>query len=80
MKRDRKWAFVRTAIFLLLMQLTAGMTGGKLSLTWGTNIVCHLESATNVSPVSNWTAVTGASPPFSATPLSTVSFYRLASP
>jgi beta-glucanase (GH16 family) len=62
------------------LQLAGTVAGGKLSLTWQTNIVCHLESATNLSTPAVWTNVTGAIPPFSAVPLSTASFYRLVSP
>jgi beta-glucanase (GH16 family) len=62
------------------LRLTAAGGGGKLSLTWPTNIVCHLESATNLSRTADWTNVPGASPPFLAAPLSMASFYRLVSP
>jgi beta-glucanase (GH16 family) len=62
------------------LQLTAGVAGGNLSLTWPSNIVCHLESATNLSPASTWTSVAGAAPPFSVLPPSTAVFYRLVSP
>jgi beta-glucanase (GH16 family) len=62
------------------LQIAAAVAGGKLSLTWQTNIVCHLESATNLSATAMWTNVTGAISPFSAIPLSTASFYRLVSP
>ena len=62
------------------LQLTASLGGGKLHLTWPSNIVCHLESATNLSLASNWTNVAGAVTPFSVTPPSTAIFYRLASP
>ena len=62
------------------LQLTASLGVGKLHLTWPSNIVCHLESATNLSLASNWTNVAGAVTPFSVTPPSTAIFYRLASP
>jgi beta-glucanase (GH16 family) len=62
------------------LQLTAVLAGGNFSLTWSSNIVCHLESATNPSPASTWTSVAGAAPPFSVLPPSTPVFYRLASP
>jgi hypothetical protein len=62
------------------LQLAAAVVGGKLSLTWQTNIVCHLESASNLSATATWTNETGATPPFSAVPVSTASFYRLVSP
>lgn len=72
--------YVRLYNLTAPLQLTAGLGGGKLSLTWRTNIVCHLESATSLSAATSWTNVTGANPPFSAAPPSTASFYRLASP
>jgi beta-glucanase (GH16 family) len=72
--------YVRLYNVTVPLQLTAGAGGWKLSLTWRTNIVCHLESATNLSAAGNWTNVPGANPPFTAAPLSTASFYRLASP
>jgi beta-glucanase (GH16 family) len=72
--------YVRLYNLTAPLQLTADVDGGKLSLTWPTNIVCHLESATNVFAETNWTNVQGADSPFLAAPLSTASFYRLASP
>jgi beta-glucanase (GH16 family) len=62
------------------LQLTASLGDGRLSLTWPSNILCHLESATNFSAASSWTNVAGAAPPFSVTPLSAATFYRLVSP
>jgi hypothetical protein len=47
---------------------------------WPTNVVCHLESATNLSGGAEWTSVAAAHRPFLATTLSNASFYRLASP
>jgi hypothetical protein len=55
-------------------------SGGNLSLTWPSNIVCHLEAAANISPPSIWTAVPGAVPPYSIAPHATAVFYRLVSP
>jgi beta-glucanase (GH16 family) len=72
--------YVRLYNLTAPLQLTAGFGGGKLSLTWTTNVVCHLESAPTLSSSTNWTNVPGASPPFSATPLSAATFYRLTSP
>jgi beta-glucanase (GH16 family) len=62
------------------LQITAGQGGGKFSLTWPSNIVCHLESASSLSAASIWTNVAGAAPPFSVLPPSTTVFYRLVSP
>jgi beta-glucanase (GH16 family) len=72
--------YVRLYNLTAPLQLTAGLSGGKLLLTWPSNIVCHLESAANLSGASAWTNVAGAATPFSATPLSTAAFYRLSSP
>jgi beta-glucanase (GH16 family) len=72
--------FVRLYNFTGPLQIEADDGGGKLSLTWRTNIVCHLESATGLSEGTVWTDVPGAKPPFVATPGSTASFYRLVSP
>jgi beta-glucanase (GH16 family) len=72
--------YVRLYNLTAPLQLTAGFSGGKLSFSWPSNIVCHLESATNLSAGSTWTNVAGAAPPYSTTPPSTVAFYRLVSP
>jgi len=72
--------YVRLYNLTTSLQLTAGLSGGKLSLTWPSKIVCHLESATSLSATTSWTNVAGAVTPFSATPLGTVAFYRLVSP
>jgi beta-glucanase (GH16 family) len=72
--------YVRLYNLTTPLQLTAGLTGGKLSLTWPSNIVCHLESAATLSAASSWTNVPGAVSPFSTTPPATVVFYRLVSP
>jgi beta-glucanase (GH16 family) len=72
--------YVRLYNLTAPLQLTAGLNGEKLSLTWPSNIVCHLESATNISATTLWTNVPGAATPFSATPLGTAAFYRLVSP
>jgi len=72
--------YVRRYNLTAPLQLTAGLSGGNLSLTWPSNIVCHLESASNLSAASTWTNVAGAAPPFSVTPPSTIVYYRLVSP
>jgi beta-glucanase (GH16 family) len=77
---DMQVDYVRLYNLTAPLQLTAGLSGGKLSLTWPSNIVCHLESATNLSTTSIWSSVAGGSPPFSAAASSTAVFYRLVSP
>jgi beta-glucanase (GH16 family) len=71
--------YVRLYNLTAPLQLSAGLGGGKFLLTWPSNVVCHLESTTNLFAAA-WTNVSGAATPFSATPLSTAAFYRLASP
>jgi beta-glucanase (GH16 family) len=72
--------YVRLYNLTAPLQLAAAWSGGKVSLTWPSNIVCHLESATSLSAASAWTDVAGAAPPYSAPLPSTVTFYRLISP
>ena len=72
--------YVRLYNLTAPLQLTAGLGGGKLLLTWPSNVVCHLESAINLTAASVWTNVVGAVTPFSAAPLSNAAFYRLSSP
>jgi beta-glucanase (GH16 family) len=73
--------YVRVYNLTAPLQLTAGLVGGgKLSLAWPSDIVCHLQSTTNLYVAADWTNVTGAAPPFYTTPLSTAAFYRLVSP
>ncbi len=72
--------YVRVLNLTAPLQFSAEMDGGTLSLTWPTNILCHLESTGQLSPASNWVSVPGARPPYLATPRSTALFYRLASP
>ena len=47
--------YVRLYNLTAPLQLTAGLAGGKLLLTWPSNIVCHLESATSLLAASPWT-------------------------
>ncbi len=77
---DMQVDYVRLYNLTAPLQLTSSLSGGKLLLTWPSNIVCHLESTTNLSVASAWTNVAGAVTPFSVTPPSTAVFYRLASP
>jgi beta-glucanase (GH16 family) len=77
---DMQVDYVRLYNLTAPLQFTAGLSGGNLSLTWPSNIVCHLESATNLSGATCWTNVAGAAPAFSVTPSSTAVFYRLVSP
>lgn len=62
------------------LQLDASVSGGKIHLTWPAGILCHLQATTNVFATANWTNVSGATSPFSATASSKAVFYRLVSP
>ena len=77
---DMQVDYVRLYNLTAPLRLIGSLSGEKLLLTWPSNIVCHLQSATNLSAASAWTNVAGAVTPFSATPPSTAVFYRLASP
>ena len=77
---DMQVDYVRLYTLTPPLQLSANPAGENLSLTWPSNIVCHLEAAANISPPSIWTAVPGAVPPYSIAPHATAVFYRLVSP
>jgi beta-glucanase (GH16 family) len=77
---DMQVDYVRLYNLTAPLQLTSSLSGGTLLLTWPSNIVCHLESTTNLSVASAWNNVAGAVTPFFVTPPSTAVFYRLASP
>jgi hypothetical protein len=55
---------------------------GSLSLSWPTNIVCHLQVQTNSLVGGNWTDLPGTTSPYVVIPDPTQGtvFYRLASP
>ena len=63
------------------LQLSATRSKGNVVLSWPTNIVCHLQSQTNLLG-ANWTDITGYTNPFVAGPASgkTAVLYRLESP
>jgi beta-glucanase (GH16 family) len=77
---DMQVDYVRVYNLTAPLQLTASLNGNNFLLTWPSNIVCHLQSATNLSGAFAWTNVVGAATPFSVTPLSAAGFYRLVSP
>lgn len=64
------------------LQISASDSKAKVVLSWPANVVCHLQSETNLLSPSGWTDVTGATNPFVAPPASVPGgvFYRLASP
>ena len=55
---------------------------GSVSLSWATNIVCHLQVQTNSIAGGSWSDLPVTASPYSVTPDSsqTAVFYRLASP
>lgn len=63
------------------LEISAAVAKGKVTLSWPANIVCHLQSKTNLLQSVEWSDVSGSTNPFVApgsgnTPV----FYRLASP
>ncbi len=72
--------YVRLYNLTAPLQLTGALDGEKLSLTWPSSIVCHLQSTASLSPAAAWTNVTAATPPFSAALSANAAFYRLVSP
>jgi beta-glucanase (GH16 family) len=77
---DMQVDYVRLYNVTAPLQLDIASSRGNLVLTWPSNIVCHLESTTNLGAGSGWTNVTGAATPYSLSPRSAAAFYRLASP
>jgi hypothetical protein len=59
----------------------ANQTGSQFTLSWPTNIVCHLQSCTNLVSES-WSNVAGSTNPFVLSPSASSGpvFYRLTSP
>ena len=51
---------------------------GKMVLSWPSNVVCHLEYATNAA--RPWNGVAGATSPYTVYTTATTFFYRLMSP
>jgi beta-glucanase (GH16 family) len=63
------------------LQISAGQSHGKITLSWPINIICHLQCQTN-SLGPNWTDVTGSTNPFVTGPApgNSAVYYRLESP
>jgi beta-glucanase (GH16 family) len=61
---------------------TATQSNGSMTLSWPTNIVCHLQVQTNSLVGGNWTDLPGTTSPYGVTPDPNQSavFYRLVSP
>jgi beta-glucanase (GH16 family) len=77
---DMQVDYVRLYNLTPPLQLAASLSNGTLLLTWPSNIVCHLESTTNLLTTVAWTNVAGAATPFITPALSNLAFYRLVSP
>ena len=77
---DMQVDYVRHYALTAPLQLNSTVSGKNIVLTWPSNIVCHLQSTTNLSATANWTNVAGANTPYSATLPSRPIFYRLTSP
>lgn len=62
------------------LQISTATANGKVVLSWPTNIVCHLQSQTNL--LGSWSDVPNATSPFVTiqAPGSPLVFYRLESP
>jgi len=71
--------YVRLYNLTAPLQLAIGRSGKNLVLTWPTNIVCHLESTTNLDVAASWSNVIGATSPYLITPSAT-GYYQLVSP
>jgi beta-glucanase (GH16 family) len=69
--------YVRLYNLTAPLQLSLGPLGTNLALSWPQNIICHLESATDLA---NWTNVSGAFPPYAIHAQTNEAFYRLVSP
>jgi len=75
--------------YVRVLELTAPLalsvatqSNGSMTLSWPTNIVCHLQVQTNSLVGGNWTDLPGTTSPYGVTPDPNQSavFYRLVSP
>ena len=65
------------------LAISTRQTGSNLLLSWPANIVCHLETKTNLSPGgsgTNWISVTTTNSQVAIAPTNGAGFYRLVSP
>jgi beta-glucanase (GH16 family) len=76
---DMQVDYVRVYDLTPVLQLTTVTTNNTYKLTWPTNIVCHLQTKTQLS--GNWLDLTGATSPYTPVlPGQGSVFYRLESP
>lgn len=76
---DMQVDYVRVYDLTPVMQLTSVKTNNAFKLTWPTNIVCHLQTTTQLT--SGWVNLTSASSPYTPVlPAQGSVFYRLVSP
>jgi beta-glucanase (GH16 family) len=64
------------------LEISAAESAGNVTLSWPSNIVCHLQSNTNLLLPVSWSDVSGSTNPFVVAPASGNAsvFYRLESP
>ena len=76
---DMQVDYVRVYDFTPLLQLSTMKTNGHYQLIWPTNIVCRLQTQTQLG--GNWVTLNGATSPYTPTlPLQGGVFFRLVSP
>jgi beta-glucanase (GH16 family) len=62
------------------LRLAVQKAGPNLLLTWTTNVVCRLQSQTNLLASGNWVQVSSNTSSLQISPRSGTAFYRLTSP
>lgn len=76
---DMQVDYVRLYKLTQPLQLSAAFSNGLVTLTWPTNVVCHLEGAGKLSSNPNWITVPTTGGAYTVSPVYP-SFYRLVSP
>jgi beta-glucanase (GH16 family) len=81
---DMQVDYVRVYDQTAPLALALATSGSKVSLSWPSGIVCHLQAQTNLNGVvsGTWTDLTTATSPYSipSAPANATVFYRLSSP
>jgi beta-glucanase (GH16 family) len=75
--------YVRVYNLTSPLKLSVLHTNSQYKLSWPSNIVCHLQVATNSSGLissSVWKDMSALTPPYVLAPTTSVAFYRLLSP
>ncbi len=76
---DMQVDYVRLYNLTAPLQLSAAAGPDTVTLSWPSNLVCHLVSTRNVT-AANWTNVPGAANPLVLSRSTSAAFYRLVSP